>query len=209
MLSEVQSTDLINARMVDAFRDRGVDELANFYLDSVDYLLTDKPYFVEKLPYNFIYAGFIARAFPDARIIHLRRNPMDACFAMYKQVFTWAYRCSYTLEDLGQYYVAYHRLMQHWREVLGDRLVEIDYEQLVSDQESMTRWMLDEFGLPFEQACLDFHANKAPTATASSIQVREKVHTRSVNRWENFARQLEPLRVHLESAGVAVPAKTD
>jgi len=129
---------------------------------------------------------------------------MDACFSMYKQVFTWAYKFSYDLDSLGKYYIAYERLCQHWRETLGDRLVEIQYEELVSDQEGQTRHLLDGLGLEFEEACLNFEKNVAPTATASSVQVRQKVHTGSVGRWRRYEKQLEPLRRLLDAAGIPV-----
>jgi hypothetical protein len=123
---------------------------------------------------------------------------------MYKQVFTWAYKFSYSLDGLGQYFVAYDRLINHWRELLKDRLIEVEYESLVTDQENQTRILLDKLGLKFEQACIDFDKNKSPIATASSVQVREKVHTKSVNKWARFANQLQPLREHLESAGIKI-----
>jgi len=129
---------------------------------------------------------------------------MDACFSMYKQVFTWAYKFSYSLDWLGRYYVAYDRMLNHWRELLKDRLIEVEYESLVADHEGQTRILLDKLGLDFEQACLDFDQNKTPSATASSVQVREKAHTRSVNKWKKFERQLQPLREHLESAGIRI-----
>ena len=105
---------------------------------------------------------------------------------------------------LGAYYLAYHRLGQHWREALGERLVEIDYEALVSDQEAQTRLLLDALGLRFEEACLNFEQNRAASNTASSVQIREKAHTRSVNRWKKYEKQLQPLRNCLEAGGVEV-----
>jgi hypothetical protein len=123
---------------------------------------------------------------------------------MYKQAFTWAYKFSYSLEALGRYYVAYDRLRRHWQRVLKDRLVEVEYESLVTDQERQTRILLDRLGLDFEQACLEFDKNQAPSATASSVQIREKVHTGSINKWTRFATQLKPLRDHLESAGISI-----
>jgi hypothetical protein len=170
----------------------------------VDYKLSDKPRFIDKLPFNYLYLGFIAKAYPHARIIHLKRHPLDASFAMYKQFFTWAYKFSYTLKGLGRYYVAYNRLCNHWREVLGDRLIEVEYESLVADQEHQTRVLLENLGLDFEEACLNFEQNITASTTASSVQVREKIHTRSVNRWKNFERQLQPLKEYLENAGIAV-----
>ena len=160
--------------------------------------------FVDKLPFNFLYLGFICKAFPTARIIHVKRNPMDACFAMYKQVFVGAYKFSYSLENLGRFYEAYTRLAEHWRETLGDRLIELDYEELVTDQEGQTRRLLDSVGLDFDEACLDFDKNRSATATASSVQVRDKIHTRSVNRWRNYEAQLAPLAERLESAGIRI-----
>ena len=127
---------------------------------------------------------------------------MDSCFSMYKQVFTWAYLFSYSLESLGQYYVAYDRLRSHWKDVLKDRMIEVEYESLVTDQERQTRILLDRLGLDFEPACLEFDQNKAPSATASSVQVRDKVHSGSINKWTRFSTQLQPLKDHLEKAGI-------
>jgi hypothetical protein len=160
--------------------------------------------FIEKLPENFLYLGFIAKAWPDAGIVYLRRNPMDTCFAMYKQVFTWAYKFSYSLETLGRYYVAHDRLLRHWRAMLGERLVEIQYESLVADQEGQTRMLLERLGLEFEPACLEFEKNEAASATASSVQVREKIHSRSVDRWRHFEAELRPLSRMLAAAGIAI-----
>lgn len=202
--SGVASLDNMNPEMIEALGTRDMGSVARGYIDAVSYRLGDKPMFIEKLPFNFLYLGFIARAWPRARIVHLVRNPMDACFSMYKQVFTWAYKFSYDLEALGRYYVAHERLAQHWRRLLGSRLIAVDYESMVADQEGQTRQLLDRLGLCFEQACLDFYRNKTASATASSVQVREKIHTRSVNRWRNFESQLRPLSRVLESAGIAV-----
>jgi tetratricopeptide (TPR) repeat protein len=169
------------------------------YMEAVAYRLGDAPYFIDKLPENVLHLGIIAKAWPQARIVHLRRHPMDACFAMYKQSY---FRFAYTLDDLAEYYLAYDRLSRHWREVLPGRIVEIRYEDLVGDSETAIRGLLERLKLPFEEACLHFEENLTPIATASSVQVREKAHTRSVGRWKKFARQLEPLRARLESGDV-------
>lgn len=202
--SGIQSVEGMNPAMIEALAHQDMARIGEGYLAAVSYKLGEKPMFIDKLPFNFLYLGFIARAFPDARIVHLRRNPMDACFAMYKQVFTFAYKFSYTLEGLARYYVAYERLRQHWREVLGPRFVEVEYEALVADQEAQTRALLAQLDLDFELACLAFEKNKAPSTTASSVQVRERIHARSVRRWTHFSRHLQPLRDHLEKAGIPV-----
>ena len=202
--SGVPSVENMNPAMIEALAGKDMRAVARSYIDSVRYRLGPDPMFIEKLPFNFLYLGFIARAWPDARLVHLVRNPMDACFSMYKQVFTWAYKFSYSLESLGRYYIAHDRLEKHWRAVLGDRLVEVAYEDLVKDQESQTRRLLERVGLEFEEACLQFDRNRAPSTTASSVQVREKVHTGSVFRWKRFEQQLQPLREQLEQAGIRV-----
>ena len=157
--------------------------------------------FLEKYTYNYLYLGFIAKAFPNAPIIHLQRNPMDACFAMSKQPF---FSFAFTVDDLARYYLAYDRLINHWRSILGDRLIEVSYEVLVTDPENETRQLIDKLGLDFEYACLKFDKNTAPSATASSVQIRDKVHSRSVNRWRHFEKHLIPLWHKLRGAGIDV-----
>ncbi len=202
--SGVASEESMTPAMIAAAAGADPRRIARGYIEAVRYRLGPKPLFIEKLPFNFLYLGFIAKAFPHAHIIHQLRNPMDSCFATYKQVFTWAYKFSYSLESLGRYYVAYERLARHWRELLGARLIEVDYEALVAEQEGRTRALLQRLGLEFEPACMAFDQNRAASATASSVQVREKIHDRSVRRWQRFERHLLPLRRILEDAGIAV-----
>ena len=202
--SGVESVEKMNIEMIESVATKDMWLIANGYLNMVNYMLDESPMFIEKLPYNFLYLGFIARAFPDAKIICLKRNPMDTCFSMYKQAFTWAYKFSYTLSDLGRYYIAYDQLFSHWKELLADRIIEIDYESLVTDQEQQTRLLLARTGLEFEEACLNFDQNTSASMTASSVQIREKVHSRSVDKWRKFESQLEPLRQQLEAAGIRV-----
>ena len=191
----------ITTEQIEAASKRDPGSIAQAYVDAISHRLGDEPYFIEKLPENVLYLGFIAKAWPNARIVHLHRHPMDTCFAVYKQSF---FRFAYSLDDLAEYYLAYERLSRHWREMLGPRLVELNYEDLVGDQETQTRRLLEAVGLEFEEACLRFDQNVAPVATASSVQVREKVHTRSVGKWKKFERQLQPLRDRLEQSGIVV-----
>jgi tetratricopeptide (TPR) repeat protein len=200
-VSGVPGADSMTPAMIEAAAKQDIGLIANGYLDALRYRLGDKPMFIEKLPFNFLYLGFIAKAFPHARLVHQRRDPMDSCFAMYKQSF---FKYAYTLENVGRYYIAYERLARHWRAVLGERLIEVDYEEMVADQEGQTRALLARLGLDFEQACLEFDRNKAASATASSVQVREKIHARSVRRWKHFEKELQPLRNILENAGITV-----
>jgi tetratricopeptide (TPR) repeat protein len=203
-VSNVETRDRMNADVARAAAGEDIRRIGDEYLNLIDYALGDEPIFVDKLPYNFLFIGFIAKAYPDARIVHLNRHPMDSCFSMYKQVFTWAFKFSYTLDNLADFYIAYRRLMDHWREVLGDRIIDVHYEELVSDSEGQTRTLLEKLGLEFEEACLHFEKNKAASATASSVQIREKAHTRSVARWKRFEEQLQPLAERLREAGIEV-----
>lgn len=200
-ISGVQSADNMNSAIIGAAAKKDIRLIADGYMHAVDYKLGDKPFFIEKFPENYLYLGFIAKAYPHAHIIHLRRNPLDSCFAMYKQSF---FKYAYTLDSVGRYFVAYDRLRSHWEDVLKDRVIEVEYESLVADQEGQIRGLLDKLGLDFEQACLDFDQNEAPSATASAVQVREKAHTRSVEKWKRFATELQPLKEYLESAGISV-----
>lgn len=199
--TRVTTSDSMNPAVIRAAAGRIPGNIADRYFDAVRYKLGDEPMFIEKLPENYLYLGFIAKGMPDARIVHLRRHPLDACFAMFKQSY---FRYAYTLDDVGRYYVGYTRLMNHWRSILGSRLIEVSYEALVSDQEGETRSLLGQLGLEFEDACLNFEKNTAASSTASAVQVREKMHSRSVDRWRHFERQLQPLKSFLEAQGIPV-----
>ncbi|MCW5581015.1 MAG: sulfotransferase [Luteimonas sp.] len=165
---------------------------------------------IDKTPGNFLYLGLIAAALPQARIVHLRRNPMDACYAMYKTLFRMAYPFSYDLDDLARYWLGYNALMEHWRRVLpADRFLEVDYERLVADQEAVSRQLVAHAGLPWDDACLAFERNAQPTLTASAAQVRRPIYRSSVGLWRRYAHELAPLRRHLENAGVRIGDDTD
>lgn len=202
--SGVESEEKITPAMIEAAAKLDIRVIGDGYMNMLSYRLGEEPMFIDKLPFNIFYLGFIAKAYPDARIVLMKRSPMDSCFSMYKQVFTWAYKFSYTLQGLGCFYLAYDRLVAHWRRTLKDRLMEIEYETLVADQENQTRQLVGKLGLDFEEACLNFDQNVSAAATASSVQVRQKIHSESVNRWKNYEKQLQPLKEYLETAGIAI-----
>ena len=202
--SGINGVEHVSADMLRGAAAADIGKIGRGYMDAVAYRLGSEPLFIDKLPYNFLFLGFIAKAYPHAHIVHMRRHPMDTCFSMYKQVFTWAYKFSYTLEDLGRYYVAHDRLLRHWRDLLGERMIEVQYESLVENQEAETRRLLGELGLEFEAACLHFDRNPTASTTASSVQVRDKIHKGGVGRWRRFSRELAPLADYLESHGIAI-----
>lgn len=161
--------------------------------------------FVDKFPGNFFYAGFIARALPAARIVCLRRHPMDTVLSNFRNLFAISsryYDYSYDLLDIAAYYVRFDRLMNLWRKELQGRLIELRYEDMVADQEGESRRLLAHCGLDWSDDCLSFHANHAPVSTPSAAQVRRPIYADSVGRWKQHAEVLEPVRRFLEQAGI-------
>ena len=160
------------------------------------------PHFIDKLPLNFLSIGVIHLALPKAKIIHVRRTPLDACHAVYKFLFNEAYAWSYDLGEIAQYYIGYRQLMDHWRTVLPGKIIDVAYEDVVEDLEGEARRLVGDLGLDWEPACLDFHENTAAAMTGSAVQVRQKIYSSSVGRWRNYETQLQPLADALEAAGI-------
>jgi len=162
----------------------------------------DLPRFVDKLPPNYLYIPLILKALPKAKIVHLTRNPMDACFASFKQLFADAYPHSYDQEEMARHHARYFDMMRTWRERFPGRFFDVSYEETAGNLEPNARALIEFLELPWEDACLEFHTQKAAVATASAVQVRQPAHTKSVGRWRRYERQLEPMRRTLEKAGV-------
>lgn len=161
--------------------------------------------FVDKMPINYMYCGLIRKALPNARIIHLVRDPMDSCYAVYKTLFSQAYYFSYDLGELAAYYATYHRMMRHWHAVMPDAILDVHYEDLVADTEGQARRILAWCGLDWQAAVLTPSDNEKPSTTASAAQVREPIHTRSVQKWRRYETGLAPLREQLMAAGIVAP----
>ncbi len=164
----------------------------------------DVPHFVDKLPQNYLFIPLILKALPNAKIVHLTRDPMDACFASFKQLFADAYLHSYEQEEMARHHARYQQLMAVWRERFAGRFFDISYENTASNIEPNARALIDYLGLPWEDACLNFHQQDRAVSTASAVQVREPAHTRSVGRWRKYEKQLAPMRAALKKQGVAV-----
>lgn len=176
--------------------------LGQQYIDSTRPLSGDSKRFIDKMPLNFLYAGLIRLALPEAKIVHLQRHPLDTCFAIYKTLFADAYPFSYDLVELGRYYAAYRRLMAHWKEAMPGVIYHQSYEALVADTEGQARKLLQHCELDWEDACLDFHKHRQASTTASATQVRQPVYTSSVGKWRQFRSQLSPLISTLEAEGI-------
>jgi tetratricopeptide (TPR) repeat protein len=171
--------------------------LAHEYLRVLHGLSADALRVTDKMPTNFAFLGLIHAALPNARIIHMQRNPLDTCLSIYFQHFETMVSYATDLEDLAQYYAEYRRVMQHWRSTLpGDALLDVPYEALVLDHEAWARKMLEFVGLPWDPRCLDFHRTPRAVITASKWQVRQQVHHASVGRWRNYEKFIGPL-LHL------------
>ena len=185
---------LLDAALVEAARETDFAEVGRRYLEQTQWRAGGRPYYVDKLPPNFMLAGFIRRALPQAKIVHMSREPMDLCFSNYRALFGDAFAYSYDLDALAAHYRQYRRLMAHWQAVMPGAIHDVDYAALVQDTEAATRALLRHCGLPFEAGCLDTAANPAPVATLSSAQVREPIHGRALGEWKPYAAQLTGLR---------------
>lgn len=161
---------------------------------------------VEKLPTNYLYVGAILRALPAAKILCVRRSPLDSCFAMYRALFGDAYPFSYDLEDLGRYYAAYDKLMQHWFSLHGAALLEVNYEDLVREPHRVGESLAHYCGLDWRPDATNIEDNHSVSLTASAAQVRRPIYGSSSGRWRHYRRHLLPLISALRRHGVAVPS---
>lgn len=186
----------------DAVRELGEEHfkrLGQDYLDFAQIHRTErKPVFIDKMPNNFPAIGFLHLILPNAKIIDARRYPLDSCLSCYRQLFARGQTFTYDLTDIGEYFLQYERLMDHWHEVLPGRCLTVQYEDVVTDFESQVRRLLEYCELPFEEACINFHETDRPVRTASSEQVRQPVYSKSVNFWRNHEANLEELIEVLE-----------
>jgi tetratricopeptide (TPR) repeat protein len=164
------------------------------YLETLSQLSGGAARVVDKMPPNFMNLGLIHAAFPRARIIHMRRHPIDTCLSIYFQYFLNTHPYANDLGSLAHYYGEYLRLMDHWRATIpAANLLEMPYEALIGDQEAWIRRVVEFAGLPWNPQCLDFHETNRVVITASKWQVRQKIHSASAGRWRNYQQFLQPL----------------
>jgi tetratricopeptide (TPR) repeat protein len=182
-------------------------KLGRQYLESTMRYRSDCPHFIDKMPNNFPAVGFLQLILPNAKVINARRHPLDSCLGCYKQLFFRGQSFTYDQYELGHYYLQYLRLMDHWHEVLPGKVLDIQYEDLVADQESQTRRMLEYCGLPWEDQCLRFYETRRAIHTASSEQVRQPIYTKAVNYWRNYEEHLGELIETLEPLLKQLPSE--
>jgi len=196
---------LIDIDTVTRTQDVDWRQLGEDYLTSTRPDTGRTPHFIDKLPHNFLYVGAIANALPHAKIICLRRDPMDTCLSNFRQLFALGspyHAYSFDLLNTGRYYILFDRLMAHWKQAFPGRILEVDYETLVDKQEASSRQLLKFCDLPWNDACLTFENNQAPASTASAAQVREPIYRSAVKRWKQYEAQLADLRELLHNAGI-------
>ena len=173
--------------------------LGHRYLDSVAaFGVPPEQRFIDKTLQNYLFCGFIHAVFPRAKIILVRRHPLDAGWAMYKAHFRGQFSFSYDLTELADYLLAFRRLAAHWKATLpAHAFIEIAYEDIVRDQTNASRRLIEFVDLPWQDGILRFHESRAPSTTASAVQIRRPIYTTSVGKWRHHAERLEPLRVRL------------
>lgn len=177
-----------------------VADMAARYLRKLDFHSADAKRVTDKMPHNFLVLGLIALLFPEARVIHCHRDPLDNCLSIYTNWFNEKHGYAADQDALGRYYRQYERLMAHWRNVLPIKMLEVRYEDIVADLETEARRMIDFLGLAWDPACLRFHEAKRGVTTISRWQVRQPIYNSSVGRWKAFEPHIGPLIKALDTA---------
>ena len=170
-----------------------MDKLANFYLTRLSSLNNSATRVTDKMPSNFWHLGLINILFPEAKIIHCTRDPIDTCLSIYFQDFSESHQYANNLELIAHYYQQYELFMAHIKSLLSVPMLEVSYEELVTDQEAMTRKLISYVGLDWDEHCLSFDKTKRYVATPSYDQVRKKMYTSSVKRWAHYEKHIQAL----------------
>lgn len=187
-------------KYIDTIQQETLDELAENYLDKLATLNPDAKRVTDKMPGNFIHLGLIALLFPQSRVIHCMRNPLDTCLSIFFQHFGASHPYASNLSNIGFFYKEYLRMMEHWKKVVSLSMLEIQYEELVADQEKFSKEIIAFCGLDWDDRIMQFHETERDVATASYGQVRQPIYTSSVARWKKYEKYLGPLK---EALGIA------
>ncbi len=206
-MSETKSRDMLDAETIARGRQLDLRALGKSYIQAGQRAANTTGTFVDKMPLNFLYAGFVRSALPSARMICLLRHPMDTVLSNFRQLFSLQvsyYDYAYKLEDIARYYLMFRDLLDHWDKALPGFILRVNYEDLVAKQSKETKRLLNHCGLEWEDACLDFSRNESAVATASAVQVREPMYSRAIGRWKNYEKELAPARRIFEAAGLTI-----
>ena len=172
------------------------DDLGKKYIDETKWARSSKPFFIDKMPNNFVHIGLIKLILPKAKIIDARRNPMDTCFSCFKQYFAKGQHFTYDLDDIARYYKDYVRLMDYWKKLFPEEIFTIHYEQVIDNPNDRIRDLLEFCNVKFEDNCINFHKSKRPVKTASSEQVRQPMYKTGLDYWKNYSNYLDTLLKH-------------
>lgn len=192
------SFHVLDRELVARAPDLDFADIGRRYLAQSQWRANAKPFYVDKLPNNFMLAGLIHRAFPNAPILHLVREPMDVCFSNYKAMLGDSYAYSYDIGSLSSHYMNYRRLMAHWHEVMPGRILDVPYNALVRDPEKAVARIFAFCALSYESGCIDLARNPAPVATISSVQTRKGINDRSIGEWRRYEKQLADLQSRID-----------
>ena len=204
-LAGTRSPVVLDEETLSAALDADMGALGEAYAGMLSDRARPDKFFIDKLPLNFYCVGFIMAALPRAKVICLRRNPMDTILSNYRQLFALNfsyYNYHYDLADTARFFVEFDRLMSFWQSRFGDRFYQLDYETLVESPEQSTREILEYLGLEWEPACLEFHTHQGGVATASASQVRQPLYNTSIARWKKYEKHLSPAMEVLDQAGI-------
>ena len=177
-------------------RRTGLNHLRDYYLQNVadlGILAGSEALFTDKMPLNETHLGLVALMFPQSPLLLVRRHPLDVMVSVFSNHMTHGFFCAYDLATAAAHYALIDRLVQHYRDQMAMRAIEIRYEDMVGDQENTVRHALDFVGVAFEAGCLSFHENRRYARTASYAQVSEQLYDRSIGRWRNYLPYLEPV----------------
>ncbi len=188
-----QSTKSDYCNRIHNLTEEKLSTFAQTYLEKIQKLDSKAKHVIDKMPNNFIQIGLISLLFPEARIIHCQRNPLDNCLSIYFQSFIWAHDYAVDLADIGFYYKEHERLMNHWKEVIDIPIMTVQYEDILQDQEAMSRKLLEFCDLEWDESVMKFYDSKRDVGTASYDQVRRPIYQSSKERWRNYEKYLQPL----------------
>jgi tetratricopeptide (TPR) repeat protein len=199
-----EPSELLDIKTLQGSLDLDLANLGSAYINSTRPRTGHTPRFIDKLPLNFLLLGLIRLALPNAKLVCLRRDPMDTCLSNFRQLFAIdfkPYHYNYTLLDCGRYFILFDQLMRHWRDVMPNVVHEVSYEALVAEPERVSRELMTHCGLPWEDQCLNFHQRTTSVATPSAVQVKQPIYSSSINRWQHYGDAMQPLYRLLKSAG--------
>ena len=173
-------------KIINDLTEKDFSDIGKIYVDQIEKISKKNKYFTNKMPGNFINIGLIKLSLPNAKFIHCERNPLDTCFSCYKTFFSQGNLYSYSLEELGSFYNLYEKQMDYYKKVFAQEILNIKYEEVVSDVKKETKKILGFLDLNFEEICLEFYKNKRSIYTASVVQARKPIYKNSINSWRNY-----------------------